>query len=174
MLSTLHILHALAFALASFAVVSSGNIPENSCGQLTVKYTQVSDQLEQMPPLLQHLMSLFDSAKKRSDDAQAELDIRQSKYKDCKVLEPDENGWMPPDVCRLTLDPEIQGFQVLIDDNQKLMSNMSPSIQAAQVHHAELTSDLENLRSQLVAQSCPLDGKMSPAKPVAPNAKTEI
>jgi hypothetical protein len=118
-------------------------------------------------------MSLLESAKKRLDDAQAELDIRQSKYKECKVLEPDEQGWVPPDVCRLTLEPEIRGYQVMVDDNQKLMSNMSPSIQAAEVHQAELARDLEELRSRLVAQSCPLDGKMSPAKHVASEIKTE-
>ncbi len=173
-MSSTTFLFCLAFALASFTVASSGNVPESACGHLSVKYTQVSEQLEQYPPLLQHLMSLFQSAKTRLDDAQAELAIRQSKHKDCKVLEPDEQGWVPPDVCRLTLEPEIQGFQVIIEDNQKLMSNVSPSIQAAEVHQAELARDLEDIRSRLAAQSCPLDWKMSPAKHVAAETKTEI
>ncbi len=173
MLSTISIL-LLFHALASFTVISSGNIPENSCGQLSVKYTQVIEQHEQMPPLLQHLMSLFDSAKKRLDDAQTELNIRQSKYKDCKVLEPDEQGWVPPDVCRLALEPEIQGYQVIIEDNRKLMSNLSPSVQAAEVHQAELAKDMEDLRSRLVAQGCPLDGKMSPAKHITSETKAEL
>ena len=173
-MSSTPFLFCLAFALASFTVASSGNVPESACGHLSVKYTQVSEQLEQYPPLLQHLTSLFQSAKTRLDDAQAELAIRQSKHKDCKVLEPDEQGWVPPDVCRLTLEPEIQGYQVIIEDNQKLMSNMSPSIQAAEVHQAELARDLEDLRSRLAAQGCPLDWKMSPAKHVAAETKTEI
>ncbi len=127
-----------------------------------------------MPAMLQHLMGLFLAAKKRLDDAQTELDIRQSKYEDCKKLEPDEDGWVPPDVCRLSLEPEIKGYQVIIEDNQELMSNMSPSIQAAEVHLAELTRDMQELRSQLVALNCPLDGKMSPAKHVSSKPEIEL
>ena len=168
-------LSCLACLLALAAVVSSGDIPASTCGPLLVKYTQMSEELEQLPALLRHLTGLFQDAKKRLDDAQAELSIRQSKYKDCKVIEPDEDGWTPPDVCRLTLDPEIQGYQVIIEDNQKLMGNMGPSIQAAEVHHAELTRDTEELRSQLVAQNCPPNAKMSPAKLVgSESTKSEI
>jgi hypothetical protein len=164
----------LVVALASAVLVSSGNIPESSCGTLLVKYTQIVEELEQIPPLLQHLTGLHQAAKKRSDEAQAELDIRLTKHKDCKTLVPDEEGWVPPDVCRLALDPEIKGYQVIVEDNQKLMSNMSPSIQAAEVHHAELASDAEVLRLQLVAQSCSLDSKMSPAKHVMPESKKDL
>ena len=143
--------------------VSSGNIPASTCGPLLVHYTQMSEELEQIPALLRHLTGLFQEAKQRLGDAQAELNERQSRYKDCKVMQPDEDGWTPPDVCRLTLEPEIQGYQVIAEDNQKLMDNMSPSIQAAEVRHAELTRDTEQLRSQLVAQNCPPSAKMSPA-----------
>jgi len=52
---------------------------------------------------------------------------------------------------------------------------MGPSIQAAEVHHAELTRDTEELRSQLVAQNCPPNAKMSPAKLVgSQSTKSEI
>jgi hypothetical protein len=164
----------LVLVLASTIVVSCGNIPDNSCGALLVKYTQIVEELDQIPPLLQHLTGLYQGAKQRLDEAQAELDIRLAKHKDCKTLVPDEDGFVPPDVCRLALDPEIKGYQVMVDDNQKLMSNMSPSMQAAEVHHAELSRDAQVLRAQLVAQSCPLDAKMSPAKHVASQTPTDL
>jgi hypothetical protein len=167
-------LFCLVLVLAYAVVVSCGNIPETSCGALLVKYTQIAEELDQIPPLLQHLTGLYQAAKQRSDEAQAELDIRLAKHKDCKTLVPDEEGFVPPDVCRLALDPEIKGYQVMVDDNQKLMSNMSPSMQAAEVHHAELSRDAQVLRSQLAAQSCPLDSKMSPAKHVASEPPTDL
>jgi hypothetical protein len=163
--------------MLAFAACFAGNIPpppESSCGPQLVQYTQMSERAETMPAMLQHLLGLFQAAKTRLDDAQAELDIRQLKYENCKKLEPDEDGWVPPDICRLSLEPEIKGYQVIIEDNRQLMSNMSPSIQAAEVHLAELTRDMQELRLQLVALDCPLDGKMSPAKQVAPKAEIEL
>jgi hypothetical protein len=173
MRSTLHLVY-FAFALGLAAIVSSGNVPDVSCGNLLVKYTQMSDEVEKLPAMIQHLMDFFQSAKKRMDDAQAELDIRQTKYQACKVLEPDEQGWVPPDVCRLSLEPEMKGYQVIIDDNEKLISNVKPSIQAAEVHQAELLRDISQLQSQLIADGCPLDFKMSPARHTLIEKKTEI
>jgi hypothetical protein len=167
-------LFCLLVALAFASFVHSGNIPASSCGTLLVKYTLISEEIETYPPLLAHLMGLFQSAKSRADDAQAALDVRLSKVKDCKELVPDEDGWTPPDVCRLSLEPEIKGYQVIIEDNQKLMSNMSPSIQAAEVRQAELTRELQQLRALLVDQGCPLDAKMSPAKHVATEPNKEM
>jgi hypothetical protein len=168
--------HLFSFVTSSLLLFAfCGNIPpDSSCGPHLVKYTQMTEELEAIPAMLQHLTGLFQTAKKRSDDAQAELDIRQSKYNDCKKIEPDENGWVAPDVCRLSLEPEIKGYTVIVEDNQKMMSNMSPSIQAAEVRLAELTRDTQEIRSRLSAQSCPLDGKMSPAKRVASEPKLDL
>ena len=62
-------------------------------GAFILPCLQISEELAQLPALLQHLTGLFNDAKKRRDEAESELTSRQEKYKECKVLEPDENGW---------------------------------------------------------------------------------